>query len=177
MTSFILITGDDRRACRQLLYMCAGLIPPSSGKIEFDGESFATQVIFDERLEVGFVSADVRELDYYVQLCSQGLRDSESADIDADGLELLKSISPRLIAPDIQVENLNLHEKQILALVKEAQKNPDVLIIEDLNFKLNALAMKAVIDFLIKRKNKGLIVSLSNDEVFREIADEAITLN
>lgn len=177
MTSFIFITGEDLRACRQLLYMFAGLIPPSAGKIEFDGESFATQVIFDKHLEVGFVSADVGELDYHVQLCSQGLRKAESPDIDADGLALLKSINPRLTTPSVQTDNLSLHEKQILALVIEAQKDPDILIIEDLDLKFNASAMRAVVNFLVKRKDKGLVVSLSNDDVLKAVADKAITLS
>ncbi|MCR5690525.1 MAG: ABC transporter ATP-binding protein [Clostridiales bacterium] len=162
-----------------LLNMIAGVLSPTSGKIEIDGRDMtaASQKEKDRfRIEkIGYIFQDFKLIEDMTVADNIGILRLEGVDISGTDA-LLESLG---IADkkNSKIRHLSGGQKQRVAIVRALVKKPDIILADEPTGNLNFAIGEQVVKELVKVSAGKTLIAVTHDDRLGKYFDEVIDMN
>ncbi|MBQ9880152.1 MAG: ABC transporter ATP-binding protein [Clostridia bacterium] len=162
-----------------LLNMIAGVLSPTSGKIEIDGRDMtaASQKEKDRfRIEkIGYIFQDFKLIEDMTVADNIGILRLEGVDISGTD-SLLESLG---IADkkNSKIRHLSGGQKQRVAIVRALVKKPDIILADEPTGNLNFAIGEQVVKELVKVSAGKTLIAVTHDDRLGKYFDEVIDMN
>ena len=182
--SIVAVVGSNGAGKTTLLRTIAGLLWPTGGTIEFDGED-VTRALVHDRVRRGIVLLpETRELFWgmsvrkNLQLGALARRDAARAQAD---LENALTYFPRLRdRMEQRAGSMSGGEQQMLAVARALMTRPRIFLLDEPSLGLSPIATQSLFALLATlRRDLGLTIVLAeqNTNMALRIADAVFALN
>ena len=162
-----------------LLNLLAGILTPSDGVIEIDGQSTAdwSQKRRDAyRIHhIGFIFQDFKLLEDMTVADIIGLLRLEG--VDTSGMDALLDALGILKLKRRRVRRLSGGEKQRVAIARALIKKPSIILADEPTGSLNFETGDAVVRQLIENAAGGTLIAVTHDDRLAPRFDEVIDMN
>ena len=162
-----------------LLNLLAGVLTPTSGAVEIDGQA-ASQWNLKEKdafriRRIGYVLQDFKLLEDMTVADNIGLLRLEGVDIG--GMDALLDALGILKLKRRRVRRLSGGEKQRVAIARALIKKPSIILADEPTGSLNFETGDAVVRQLIENAAGGTLIAVTHDDRLAPRFDEVIDMN
>lgn len=165
---FLWLTGPSGAGKSTLLKVIASLLEPSSGEVRFNGRSIAElkPEQYRQRVSYVFQTPQLFGQTVYDNLSLPYLIRQQRADRQHLGDELQRVNLPRETL-DSAIDSLSGGEKQRVALLRNVQFPPDILLLDEVSSALddiNKQIVQQMIDLLVSQGTAAIWISHDRHE-------------
>jgi len=161
-----------------LLNMIAGVLSPTSGKVEIDGRdmSAASQRARDQfRIEkIGYIYQDFKLLD--LMSVEDNIRILELERVDTSQMNALLEQLGILKLKRRKVSHLSGGEKQRVAIVRALCKRPDIILADEPTGNLNFETGYEVVRALMEVAKGKTLIAVTHDDRLAAFFDETLDM-
>ncbi len=161
----LLVVGPNGSGKSTLLKVVAGLVPPSAGSVQIDG---------DPRLTLGYAALDLN-LYPHLSACEHLELAAELKGCDARADELLDKVG-LIEAKDKYASNMSTGMRMRLKLALAIQSDPDVLLLDEPGASLDESGRELVKTICREHQQRGALIVATNDQRERELGNLMIEL-
>lgn len=175
------ILGPNGAGKTTLLRMIAGILEPTSGKIDFDGLNYSKNEI-EIKKNIAYLSGNTKiyhSLSPYelLKMCSE-LYDVDKSDVETR----IKAISEVLGMDEFlynRIENLSTGQTQKVNIARCLIHDPKYYILDEATSGLDIISSQVILDFIKKEKEKGKTILYSTHymEEAENICDYVVMIN
>lgn len=176
------VIGPTAAGKTQLLYLLTGLLPPTSGKIYFDGHELESYVKEEFYRQVGFVFQDsilfnmsIRENIAFSNEVTDELL--EKAIVTAELKEFINSLPDKLdTIVSERGTSLSGGQKQRLMLARALAINPRILLLDDFTARVDTSTETRILKNLRQNYPGITLISVTQKIATAELFDQIIVL-
>lgn len=175
------ILGPNGAGKTTLLRMLAGIMEPSEGTVEIDGQNYKKNSIEIKR-KIAFLSGNTKlynrlSAHELIQMCGK-LYGMEKSDIDKREKEILKLLNLEEIK-NAKIGNLSTGQTQRVGLARCLVHNPQYYILDEATTGLDIISSQIILDFIKTEKNKGKTILYSTHymEEAENFCDKVLMIN
>ena len=176
------VIGPTAAGKTQLLYLLTGLLPPTSGKIYFDGHELESYVKEEFYRQVGFVFQDsilfnmsIRENIAFSNEVTDELL--EKAIVTAELREFINSLPDKLdTIVSERGTSLSGGQKQRLMLARALAINPRILLLDDFTARVDTSTETRILKNLRQNYPGITLISVTQKIATAELFDQIIVL-
>ena len=181
------IVGENGAGKSTLIKLLAGIYEPDEGEILVNGTRAEIRTPRDSRaLGLGFLhqqlhlvgERSVRENIFLTSVYPRRLGAIDWHEVDSSCARLLKLVGLHGVAPSTELAKLNLAQRQLVALARTLQDEPDIVVLDEPTSALGENDAQHLLSVVRERREAGatvIFVSHRVDEVL-SIADSVTVL-
>ena len=176
------IIGPTAAGKTQLLYLLAGLLKPTSGKVEYDGRNIEEYEKQSLHLQIGFVFQDSILFNLTLRenvAFSKTVRDEdlEKAIATAELRDFIDSLPQRLdTVVSERGTSLSGGQKQRIMLARALALNPKILLLDDFTARVDATTERKILENVHRNYPGITLVSVTQKIASVEDYDQIVLL-
>lgn len=175
------VLGPNGAGKTTMLRMLAGIMEPTEGTIEFDGQNYKTNSI-EIKKKIAFLSGNTKlynrlSAHELIQMCGK-LYGMEANAINEREKEILKLLNLEEIK-NAKIGNLSSGQTQRVGLARCLVHNPQYYILDEATTGLDIISSQIILDFIKEEREKGKTILYSTHymEEAENICNEVLMIN
>ena len=175
------VLGPNGAGKTTMLRMLAGIMEPTEGTIEFDGQNYKTNSI-EIKKKIAFLSGNTKlynrlSAHELIQMCGK-LYGMEANAINEREKEILKLLNLEEIK-NAKIGNLSSGQTQRVGLARCLVHNPQYYILDEATTGLDIISSQIILDFIKeeREKEKTILYSTHYMEEAENICNEVLMIN
>ena len=175
------VLGPNGAGKTTMLRMLAGIMEPTEGTIEFDGQNYKTNSI-EIKKKIAFLSGNTKlynrlSAHELIQMCGK-LYGMEANAINEREKEILKLLNLEEIK-NAKIGNLSSGQTQRVGLARCLVHNPQYYILDEATTGLDIISSQIILDFIKEEREKGKTILYSTHymEEAESFCNEVLMIN